>query len=825
MKQTDRPLTPENLNNAGLKTLFGIFISLLAIIALLNRFIGAYFSFVLIYLFGTFYFVMLGYIVFLGILLMFNNKPAFRQSTLSLVGFILVFLGLLITGAVNHFTAITISQVKPTIDTILGSMSQALSQPLNVFSLTVGGGFFGLFLYALLTTFLTVDIIKVLVIILYIIGGILLLRKVFVATYRYFSHKIKEVREHRQFFKDAAKLDEETFEAIYRKKPHDEPVIIPNAKAKPLDAKGKLQKAKFEGVAPSLERVVPVTPIARPVEAQKEMRLSNETQPYTFENNHVDPKKPEVKPATVTPVTRHTDSDTFAQPVRAEIKSTRSLETPKKPALASSHYTYPSIDLLENYETAKSEEKNIAVAERRVEEINNILQDLSIGANVISYTIGPAVTRYDVQTDRSVTISSVTKVIQDISIRLGGLTSRFQEIVRGKSTSGLEIPNAVITTVGFKEVFKTLPDSPKDKLLVPFGKDISGDIISANIEDFPHLLVAGATGSGKSIFVHSFVMTLIMRNTPDELKLMIIDPKRVEMARYKELPHLLCPIITDNSKAKVALDKLVNEMEHRYDLFEQTSSSKISQYNEYAEEHGLDRLPIIIVIIDEYADLVDSVKEISSPVIRLAQKSRAAGIHLVISTQRPSVNVITGTIKANLPTRVALMVASPTDSVTILGEGGAEKLLGNGDMLVDCAKVSRQGTTRVQGCYVDNKEIRRVVDFLSTRYASHYHPDFMDLTDRTYAGPEYPGARSSDVIDPVFYAEVKNYVMTCDFTSMNSLMNRYNAGFKKINQVFTRLKDEGIISSDNEPNSNKGAKVLKRAPLSPEEAAIERNDY
>lgn len=825
MNQSNRPLTPENLNNAGLKTLFGIFISLLAIIALLNRFIGAYFSYGLIYLFGDFYFVFLGYVIFLGILLMFNTKPAFRQSSLALVGFMFVFFGLLITGSIKQFPTLSISQIHPMLEALLGPIAEAITEPINIFNGSVGGGFFGSFLTAIFASFLTVDFIKVLVILLYVAGGILLLRKVFVAAFHYFAKKIKEVRAHRQFFKDAATLDEETFEAIYRRKPVDEPVIIPNAKAKPLDAKGKLQKAKFEGATPSIDRVVPVTPIARPVDQPREVKPILDSTAYHFEPKEVVTPKPEVRSTTVTPVTRQNTEEVFAQPVRQEIKPIRTLETTKKPAVTHIQYAYPPLDLLENYETAKSEEKNIAVAERRIEEINNIFQDLSIGANVISYTIGPAVTRYDVQTDRSVTISSVTKVIQDISIRLGGLTSRFQEIVRGKSTSGLEIPNAVITTVGFKEVFKSLPNGPKDRLLIPFGKDISGDIISANIEDFPHLLVAGATGSGKSIFVHSFVMTLIMRNTPDELKLLIIDPKRVEMARYKELPHLLCPIITDNSKAKVALDKLVVEMERRYDLFEQTSSSKISQYNEYAEEQGLEKMPIIIVIIDEYADLVDSVKEISSPVIRLAQKSRAAGIHLVISTQRPSVNVITGTIKANLPTRVALMVASPTDSVTILGEGGAEKLLGNGDMLVECAKVSRQGTTRVQGCYVDNKEIRRVVDFLATRYASHYHPDFLDLTDKTYAGAEYPGPRYNDQIDPVFYNEVKNYVMTCEYISMNSLMNRYNAGFKKINQVFMKLKEEGIIASDNEPNSNKGAKVLQRTPLSPEEQAIERNDY
>jgi S-DNA-T family DNA segregation ATPase FtsK/SpoIIIE len=294
------------------------------------------------------------------------------------------------------------------------------------------------------------------------------------------------------------------------------------------------------------------------------------------------------------------------------------------------------------------------------------------------------------------------------------------------------------------------------------------------------------------------------------------------MMRYRELPHLLCPIITGNEEAKVALNRLADEMEHRYDLFEQTGASNISQYNEIMIEEGKPILPTIIVIIDEYADLVEGAKDIATPVVRIAQKSRAAGIHLIISTQRPSVNVITGTIKANLPTRVALMVASAVDSGTIIGMGGAEKLLGNGDMLVNCVHVSRQGVARVQGAYVDNKEIRRVVNFLAQNYQSNYDPNFLDLEEKPTAG----ASGTNEVLYDEKYPEVKDWVMSQDYTSINKIMQAFGFGFTRASRMFTMLQNEEVIESSGDYNtSSRGCRVLQQHQLSPEEYAIKNNDY
>lgn len=313
-----------------------------------------------------------------------------------------------------------------------------------------------------------------------------------------------------------------------------------------------------------------------------------------------------------------------------------------------------------------------------------------------------------------------------------------------------------------------------------------------------------------------------MRNSPDELRLIVIDPKRVEMARYRDMPHLFCPIISDYAEAKTAMSRLVGEMEDRYLRFEEAGVSKISQYNDYAIGNGLPMMPKIVVVIDEYADLVEGAKDIATPIVRLAQKSRAAGIHLVISTQRPSVNVITGVIKANLPVRVALMMASTVDSTTILNEGGAEQLLGNGDMLVDCPQVSRNGFVRVQGAFIDGREIRRVVDYLKHQFKTEYDDNFFDLTDHSAMGPSFDG-EGSDHDDA--YLEVKKWVMSQEYTSISKIQRTFNFGFPRAMRIFRKLQSEGIVDDSSESNSARGSLVIKRNPQSIEETKIDHGDY
>ena len=474
----------------------------------------------------------------------------------------------------------------------------------------------------------------------------------------------------------------------------------------------------------------------------------------------------------------------------------------------------PSSELLDVYETQEAQELNSKVAEERLLAINQILSDYRVGARCTSYTIGSSVTRFNIEYDPTVSVKQLEKYVGDISRRLNGVNARFTPIVPGEVYSGLEIPNATITTVGFKEVFEALPDVKKHPLAVGFGKNISGEVIAADFDEFPHLLVAGTTGSGKSIYIHSIIATLIMRVSPDDLKIVLVDPKKVEMTKYRDMPHLLCPIITEASKAKVMLSKLVDEMNNRYELFAIADScSNIKQYNDWVKDHpDYDPMPYIIVVLDEYADLVDTCKEISQPVVSIAQKARAAGIHMLISTQRPSTNVITGVIKGNLPTHVALMTSSYTDSMTILGEGGAEKLLGKGDMLVQSPLVSRVGLTRLQGCYIQNREIGRVVGYLKEHYVTEYDENYLDLVDHAKEQGMVKVAtgeveKEADEAEEAKYQSIKEWVMTQQFVSMSKIQRECGVGFNRAGRFFNRLQKEGIVSTQQD-GSTKGCKVL-----------------
>ena len=472
----------------------------------------------------------------------------------------------------------------------------------------------------------------------------------------------------------------------------------------------------------------------------------------------------------------------------------------------------PSNELLEVYEVSEANNANIEVAEQRSALINQILADYGIGAEIAGYTIGPSVTRYNVKYDYNVQTKSVEKVVNDIARRLGGVMCRFEPLVRGTEYSGLEIPNAKVTTVSFKDVYEQLPDVKKHPTAIAFGKNIQGDVIFEDFSSFPHLLVAGTTGSGKSIFIHSIISTLIMRNSPDNLKLVLVDPKRVEMVKYRDIPHLLCPIINDPTKAKPLLDKLVEEMNARYDLLAQGDGfSDIKEYNEYAEENGLDKIPVIIAVLDEFGDLVETCKEISRPVLLLGQKARACGIHILIATQSPTSDIITGTIKSNLPTHVALSCSNSTQSVTILGEGGAEKLLGRGDMLVQCPRIERGNLTRLQGCFIANKEISRIAGYLREHYPTQYDEKFLNLEEEAPVDGQLFVANGGnntamDSAEEAKYQDIKAWVMTQQYTSMSKIQRECSVGFNRAGRFFNRLVQEGIVSPQSD--GNKGCKVL-----------------
>ena len=503
------------------------------------------------------------------------------------------------------------------------------------------------------------------------------------------------------------------------------------------------------------------------------------------------------------------------------------LHKPQPKANYIKNYVYPPLDLLDYHEESDDAEKNDASTKDTTDRINLAFNQLHIGAEVVGATVGPAVTRYDVKTNSDVSVNVVARYVDDISIRLGGVPTRFEKLVFGKSTSGLEVPNAVRTTVGLRESIEKLPTGPKSLRYIPFGKNISGELLNANLCDFPHMLVSGTTGSGKTIFMHSVILTLIMRNKPDELKLILIDPKKVEMGYYEKIPHLLCPNISSSNKAYVAMKKLVDEMERRYNLFAENRVRDIKGFNEYAKEHDLQTLPYIVVFIDEYADLVEEVKDIKTPVVRIAQKARAAGIHLVIATQRPSVNVIDGVIKANVSVRVALMVASQIDSISIINQAGAETLLGNGDMIVDCSLISRSIKPRVQGCFVDIPEINRVCDFLRSRYPEQYDPEFLDLEEheevKDMGDSVDVGVIDKDMAEEQLYELIKENIVERDYCSISYIQRTYAVGFPKAGRLFNKLINDGYVARGGDA---RGSKVLiKSKPSEQQMGTIEQSTF
>ena len=453
-------------------------------------------------------------------------------------------------------------------------------------------------------------------------------------------------------------------------------------------------------------------------------------------------------------------------------------------------------DLLESISAIEAIEINQIAAENRKNEINDIFDSLNVDVRCLSYKVGPSFTCYDID-NRNVSVKDMSRLANDIAIRLGGIPIRFVPINAGKPYSVFEIPNEKQIAPSFKEALESLPDASKYPLAIPLGQDVNDEFKCLNLNDAPHMLIAGTTGSGKSIYLHDIIASLIARNSPEELKLVLFDPKMVEMSLFKDMPHLLCPIIHKADIAFKTLNKLVEEMNRRYGLLFEKEANCIETYNKL---EGVEKLPYIVVVIDEYADLVDAKKEISAPIVVLAQKARAAGIHLIVATQRPSTNVITGVIKANLPTRISFAVVNSIDSMTILGELGGEKLMGRGDMLVQSPVLSKINTIRLQAPFISNKDIKAIVNFYKERYETHYSKDFTDLSVE-----EKQTFPNSD-IEEEKYQEIKKWVMDNEYMSMSRIQRECSVGFNKAGRIFKRLMEEGIIGE--ETDNKKGNKVL-----------------
>lgn len=464
-------------------------------------------------------------------------------------------------------------------------------------------------------------------------------------------------------------------------------------------------------------------------------------------------------------------------------------------------YKLPTIDLLN-----KPKKKNLSVNKSKINEtadiLKNVFKDFGIDGHVVTAHVGPAVTQYEMEIKAGTKLSKILGINREIALALAAKDVRIQAPIPGKKTVGIEIPNAQTAMVTVREILETIkPEDDEKKLLVTFGQDIMGNPVTWQINKTPHMLVAGSTGSGKSVCINSFIVSMLMRTKPDEVKLVLVDPKKVELSMYNGVPHLLAPVVTDARKANIALKKIVVEMERRYDEFERTGTKNIEGYNKYIDKQNelnpnepQKHLPFIVVIIDELADLMlVAAKEVEDSIMRITQMARAAGIHLIVATQRPSTDVITGVVKANIPTRVAFAVSSQIDSRTILDMAGAEKLLGKGDMLF--LPQGENIPIRVQGTFISDEEIKAVVDYTISQQKARYDNTLTMDDEEMNAKSSFDGEHDAE--EEPLYNEIVEFVVTQGKASASLLQRRFHLGYNRAARCIDLLEERGIIGPNN----------------------------
>ena len=453
------------------------------------------------------------------------------------------------------------------------------------------------------------------------------------------------------------------------------------------------------------------------------------------------------------------------------------------------------LDKLKKKETAKTQDfiKNTTI------QLQNVLQDFGITGKVVAVHEGPTVTQFEVAVKNGTRVGHITSISKEIALALAAKDVRIEAPIPGKTTVGVEIPNREAVGVPIREVIEVKrKDMASMKLPASLGKDIMGNNIITDLSKMPHLLIAGSTGSGKSVCVNSIIASLLITKRPDEVKIMLVDPKKVELSNYNGVPHLICPVVTDPKKASNALQQMVKEMEDRYRTFETNKVKNITGYNEMIskemkknpEDTSLKLMPYILIIIDELADLMlVAKKDVEDSIMRITQMARAAGIHLIVATQRPSTDVITGVVKANIPSRIAFAVASQIDSRTILDSGGAEKLLGKGDMLFK--PMGENNALRIQGNFISDGEIEKTIKYVSSQMAPQYEEKYSKpVEEEVIPGSSKEPKKVSD--DPL-YNECLDYAIREGSVSASKLQRVFSIGFNKAAKIIDDFEANGIV--------------------------------
>ena len=505
------------------------------------------------------------------------------------------------------------------------------------------------------------------------------------------------------------------------------------------------------------------------------------------------------------PIEKHEDNKiiiTSMEELKNKPITQESLEVPSKttPTEEDKSYTLPKFSQI--FDPLKPKKNNnTSFTQANKEILERVLKDFGIAAKVVEIHIGPAVTEYELTVPPATKVNKIVNIDKEIALALAAKDVIIQAPIPGKSTIGIEIPNPTISSVTLREVLESPQNLKSDaKICAALGKDIMGTPKVFDLTKMPHLLVAGSTGSGKSVCINGIIASILMRYKPNEVKLVLVDPKKVELTNYNGIPHLLCPVVSDPKKASLTLQKVVTEMDNRFQTFSDKEVKNITGYNEMIEKYNKkhpespqSKMPYIVVIIDELADLMlVASKEVEDSITRITQLARAAGIHLIVATQRPSTDVITGLIKNNIPSRIAFAVASQIDSCTILDQRGAERLLGKGDMLY--FPMGESAPTRIQGCFVNDDEIKRLIDYCKEQGSANYDQAFENVSQNTSSGSGN-SAVSGD--DDEAYNDVVEFAIQTGKISASLIQRRFRFGYNRAARMMDLLEARGIVGPQN----------------------------
>lgn len=765
-------------------------------------FVGGLLTSVLQYLIGTLYGVFYGVVI--GISLMAIFRRSWKQLPAQYIVAIILFLsGWLILASI------------PADEQLSGSalLSEYLQNSALIFrgEIAQGGGLIGAALTALFTFLFDQTGTKIVVIALFLMAGALVVhgtvsmrmrsaKEAVSASFASHQEAARGRREQRRRQKQQKREEKQS-----RKLEEDQAKMADiRADAQPKEGPSTAEKAKRSSLFMDVDDVA---------------KTERMTQPRLFEeNDHLDVPNvanDEEGHMRIVMSTEHSPQQDSVQPPippATQENGGKSNDLVSRFDIDYANYKLPRLTLLNEAGKKSKSSANLQAAKLKGRQLIDILEQFGVKATLVGTHIGPSITKFEVRPDLGVRVNKISNLQYDIKMALAAKDIRIEAPIPGKSAVGIEVPNEEKTTVHFKEMMRSIPQSMADRrLLFCLGMDLMGNAVYGELNKMPHLLVAGATGSGKSVCINSIICTILMRARPDEVQMLLIDPKKVEFTPYHEVPHLLAPVITDGEEANRALKVIVQMMDERYELFAKAGVRNIASYNANVEAHPQEhhqKLASIVVIIDELADLMlVAAKEVESSIQRITQLARAAGIHLIVATQRPSVDVITGVIKANIPSRIAFAVSSAVDSRTILDQMGAEKLLGYGDMLY--LPVGETSAKRIQGVFVDDSEVARITDFCKQQGRPRYADAFLRLEEVDSSFGMQAGESQEDPL----YEEVRSFVIQSQKASTSLIQRKFSIGYARAARLIDVLEERGIIG---EARGSKPREVYAKPPMDPE---------